>query len=62
MVNVSIGKDSGNVGFVYQRHYSQVLINEIGLNKVNNTRSTHTKGTKTVDETVSDTSNIISEK
>lgn len=47
---------------MYQRHYSQVLINEIGLNKVNNTRSTHTKGTKTVDETVSDTSNIISEK
>ena len=33
---VPIGKTSSNVAFVCQRHYAQVLINELVLNNVNN--------------------------
>ena len=35
-VVVHIDKDSDNVAFVCKNHYAQVLINELGLNNVNN--------------------------
>ena len=51
---VPIDKASGNVAFVLQRHYAQVLINEFGLNHVNNINSTSTKAIKPVDKNVSE--------
>ena len=35
-VVVPINKASGNVAFICQKHYARVLINELGLNHVNN--------------------------
>ena len=43
-----IEKASGNVAFVYQRLYTQVLIYELGLTNVNNTTLTHMKKNKLV--------------
>ena len=40
---VPIDKASGNVAFVWQKHYDQVFINELALNNVNNITSTYTK-------------------
>ena len=46
MFVASIDKVSGNVAFLYQSSYDPVLINELGLNNVNNIDSTYTKATK----------------
>ena len=47
-----IDKASGNVTFVCQRHYVQVLINEIGQNNVNKIISACMKVIKPVDKIV----------
>ena len=47
-----IDKASGNVTFVGQRHYVQVLINEIGQNNVNKIISACMKVIKPVDKIV----------
>ena len=48
LVVAPIDKASGNVAFVCQMHYAQVLINELGLNNFNNITSTYTKANKLV--------------
>lgn len=42
LINLTIGK----LVFVCQREYVEVLINELGLNYVNNINSTYTRATK----------------
>ena len=49
---VPLDKASGNVAFICQRHYAQDLINELGLNNVNNI-STYSKAIKPADKIVS---------
>ena len=57
-----IDKYDGNVDFVCQRHYAQVLINELSLNNSNNITSTDTKATKPVDKIVSENISFLKNK
>ena len=50
---VLINKASANFAFVYQIYYAQVLVNEPGLNNVDNT-TTYMKATKQEDRILSD--------
>lgn len=50
---VLINKASANFAFVYQIYYAQVLVNEPGLNNVDNT-TTYMKATKQEDKILSD--------
>ena len=50
---VLINKASANFAFVYQIYYAQVLVNEPGLNKVDNI-TTYMKATKQEDKILSD--------
>ena len=52
-VAVLLERVSGNAAFICQRHYVQDLINELGLNSVNNTTLTYSKAFKPVDKIVS---------
>lgn len=51
---VLIDNVSGNVAFICQMPYVQALINELGLNNLNNTTQTFTKTTKLVEKVVSE--------
>ena len=54
-VVVPINKASGNVSFVCQRYYAQVLISELGLNGFNGTP----KATEPVDKIVSENTSFL---
>ena len=62
-VVVPIDKASGNVAFICQRHYANVLINELGLiNASANQTSTYGNITKPIDKIVSDNSKFLKSK
>ena len=52
---------NSNVVFICQKNFAQVLINELGLNDVNNITATYTKASKMISNIVSENC-IISEK
>ena len=59
---VPIDKASGNVAFICQRHYAQVLVNELGLNNVNNITSMHATVTEALDKTISEKASFLKNK
>ena len=59
---VPIDKASGNVAFICQRHYAQVLVNELGLNNVNNITSMHAAVTEALDKTISEKASFLKNK
>lgn len=56
---VLIDNVSGNVAFICQMPYAQALINELGLNNLNNTTHTFTKTTKLVEKVVSENMSFL---
>ena len=58
----AIDKGRGNVAFVCQRQYTQVLINERVLNNINSITSAYTKATKTVDKILSENTSFPKNK
>ena len=61
-VVVSIDHVSGNVAFFCQRHYAQVLINELGLSNVNAITTTFLKAIKPVEKIVSNNTSFLKDK
>lgn len=56
---VLIDNVSGNVAFICQMPYVQALINELGLNNLNNTTQTFTKTTKLVEKVISENMSFL---
>ena len=56
---VLIDNVRGNVAFICQMPYAQALINELGLNNLNNTTHTFTKTTKLVEKVVSENMSFL---
>lgn len=56
---VLIDNVRGNVAFICQMPYVQALINELGLNNLNNTTQTFTKTTKLVEKVVSENMSFL---
>ena len=61
-VDVPIDKACGNVAFICQKHYAQVLVNELGLNNVSNIKSTYLMAIKAVNKVVSDNALFLKNK
>ena len=61
-VVVPIDKTSGNVAFVCQRHYTQFLITELGLNNVNNITVTYMNAVKRLSKTELDNTSFLKNK
>lgn len=59
---MSIYIASSNVAFACQRYYAHVLINELGLNHINNTNATYIKANKPVDKIVSENTSFLKTK
>lgn len=49
-VIVLIYKVIGNISFLFEKLYAEILINERDLNNVNNNIATYTKGIKPIDK------------
>ena len=59
---VPISKAGSNFAFICQRHYAQVLINELCLNAVKNIALTYMKSSKPVEKLVSNKKNFLKSK
>ena len=61
-VIVPIDKASGNVAFICQRHYANVLIKELGLENTDNTSPTYMKVSKPINNIVSANKTFLKNK
>ena len=62
-VIVPIDKANGNVAFICQRHYAQVLIDELGINNINNNKTnTYINVTKSAEKIIADNTSFLKQK